>query len=110
MEVLPASAVFESLVQVLVRSPCSMIHSVLSSRSDLSAKLSLPLTVRPPSAGGLTSRITSLPLAISTLSPAAGTFLFGQVAGFDQLVGLTDPALWACPANTPARRNAENSE
>ena len=135
IELLPASAVLASLVQVFVRSPCrfrvppeimiprspmpiisssltllvrvmvalrvwglasvpmasspcSMIHSVVSSRSALLAKLSLPLIVRPPSAGGLTSRITSLPLAMVTLSPAAGTFRFGQVAGSDQRVAL----------------------
>ena len=40
--------------------------------------------VKPPSAGGLTSRITSLSLAMTTLSPAAGTLLSGQVAGSDQ--------------------------
>ncbi len=33
-------------------SPCTMIHSVVSSRSLLSAKLSLPLIVKPCSAGG----------------------------------------------------------
>src|SRR6188768_317085 len=144
MELLPASAVFASLVQeffrlpcrfsvppesmmprspmpiicssltLLVRvmvalcvkglasvptssSPCTMTHSVVSSRSDLSAKVSLPLTVRPPSAGGLTSRITSLPLAISTFSPATGTFLLGQLALSDQRV-----ALAGCAASTPA--------
>src|SRR6478735_8327390 len=144
MELLPASAVFASFVQVLVRlpcrfrvppesmmprspmpiicsfltlsvrvmvalcanglasvptssSPCTMTHSVVSSRSDLSAKVSLPLMVRPPNAGGLTSRITSLPLAISTFSPATGTFLLGQVARSDQRV-----ALAGCAASTAA--------
>src|SRR5215216_4840799 len=63
-----------------------MTHSVVNSTSAVSAKLSLPLIVIPPSAGGLTSRITSLPLAISTLSPAAGTMLSGHVAGSDQSV------------------------
>ena len=75
-------------------SPCNMIHSVVSSRSLLFAKLSLPSIVRLPSAGGLTSRTTSLPFAMVTLSPAAGTLLSGQVAGSDQFVGLAagDPA------------------
>ena len=41
-------------------SPCNMIHSVVSSRSALLAKLSLPSIVRLPSAGGLTSRSTFL--------------------------------------------------
>ena len=41
-------------------SPCNRIHSVVSSRSALFAKLSLPSIVRLPSAGGLTSRSTFL--------------------------------------------------
>jgi hypothetical protein len=61
-------------------SPCNMIHSVVSSRSALLAKLSLPSIVRLPSAGGLTSRSTYLSFAMVTLSPAAGTFRSGQVA------------------------------
>src|SRR4029434_200324 len=74
-------------------SPCNMIHSVVSSRSLLSAKPSLPSIVRLPNAGGLTSRTTSLPAAIVTLSPARGTFLSGQVAGSDQRLAAGDPAL-----------------
>ena len=54
-------------------SPCNMIHSVVSSRSLLLAKLSLPSIVRLPSAGGLTSRTTSLPFSMVTVSPATGT-------------------------------------
>ena len=38
----------------MASSPCSMIHSVVSSTSALSAKESLPSMDRPPSAGGLT--------------------------------------------------------
>src|SRR6478609_9142727 len=79
-----------------------MIHSVFSSRSDLSAKLSLPLMVRPPSAGGLTSRITFLPVAISTFSPATGTFLFGQVARSDHFVALASAA-WTTAHKLPSR-------
>src|SRR6185503_13251247 len=146
IEVLPALAVLDSLVQVLVRSPCrfsvppeimiprspmpamtsspvtllvrvmvalrvwglaslpmasspcSMIHSVVSSRSVSLAKVSLPSIDNPPSAGGLTSRITSLSLPIVTLSPAIGTLRFGQVLGSDQFVGA------ACAiAHTPSR-------
>ena len=59
----------------MANSPCSMIHSVVSSRSALLAKLSLPSMVRPPRAGGLTSSTTSLSLPMMTLSPAAGTLL-----------------------------------
>ena len=55
----------------MASSPCNMIHSVVSSRSALLAKLSLPSMVRPPSAGGLTSRITSLPLAMVHLVACA---------------------------------------
>src|SRR6185436_14582897 len=90
-----------------------MIHSVVSSTSLLLAKLSLPLIVKPCSAGGLTSRTTSLPLSIVTLSPAAGTLRFGQVAGSDQFVGLAAgvPAVWACTtAITLTRRNAGISD
>src|SRR6478609_1455498 len=85
-----------------------MIHSVLSSTSALSAKVSLPLMVTPPSAGGLTSRTTFLPVGISTLSPAAGTFLFGQVARSDHFVGFGSAA-WAT-GNTLPIRTAGTSE
>ena len=43
--------------------------------------VSLPSMESPASAGGLTSRITSLSLPIVGLSPATGTLWFGQVAG-----------------------------
>ena len=86
-----------------------MIHSVVSSRSRLSAKLSLPSIVRPRSAGGLTSRITSLPLAIVTSSPAAGTLSLGQVAGSDQFVALTDCALPSWVASTAIALTDEKS-
>src|SRR6185369_569976 len=69
-------------------SPCSMIHSVVSSRSLLSAKLSLPLIVKPWSAGGVTSRTTSMSLPIVTTASLPGTFLSGQVAASDQRFGL----------------------
>src|SRR6266853_6674701 len=65
-------------------SPCTMAHSVVSSRSLSSAKLSLPSIVKPFSGGGLTSRTTSLPLSMVTLSPATGTLRLGQVAASDQ--------------------------
>ena len=96
----------------MASSPCSMIHSVVSSRSALSAKVSLPSIVRPPSAGGLTSRITSLSLAMVTLSPATGTLLLGQVAGSDHFVALAGaPAFWAwTTANTPPSRTAGTSD
>ena len=78
----------------MASSPCNMIHSVVSSRSALLAKVSLPSMDRPPSAGGLTSRITSLSLPMVTLSPATGTLRLGQVSGSDQFVGVAagDPA------------------
>src|SRR5262245_19890815 len=84
----------------MANSPWSMIHSVVSSRSALLDKLSLPSMERPPRAGGLTSSTTSLSLPMMTLSPAAGTFLFGQVAGSDQFVALTDCALTSWVART----------
>ena len=71
----------------MASSPCSMIHSVVSSRSALFANVSLPSMDRPPSAGGLTSRTTFLSLPMVTLSPATGTLRFGQVSGSDQFVG-----------------------
>ena len=43
----------------------------------------------PCSAGGLTSRTTSLPFSMVTLSPATGTLRLGQVAGSDQRACLT---------------------
>ncbi len=77
----------------MASSPCNMIHSVVSSRSALSAKLSVPSMERPPSAGGLTSSTTCRSLPMVTLSPATGTLRFGQLAGSDQLVGLAaEPA------------------
>src|SRR5687768_12680398 len=96
----------------MASSPCSMIHSVVSSTSALSAKESLPSIVTPPSAGVLTSRITFLSLAMVTLSPAAGTLLLGQVAGSDHLVALAGaPAFWAwTTANTPPSRTAGTSD
>jgi hypothetical protein len=60
-------------------SPCTMIHSVLSARSDWSAKRSLPMIVMPFSDGGLTSSTTSLPAAMVTTSPCAGTAPPAQV-------------------------------
>ena len=161
MELLPAAAVWASLVQVCVRSPCrfrvppvsmmprspisfmgsssgtvlvrvmvalrvwgrasvpmasspcNMTHSVVSSRSAVLAKLSLPSIVRPPSAGGLTSRTTSLPAAMVTLSPAPGTFPSGQVAASDQraCVADGDRPSWAwTTAKTPTSRNAGRSD
>src|ERR1043165_1649434 len=90
-----------------------MTHSVVSSRSAVFAKLSLPSIVRPFSAGGLTSRTTSLPAAMVTLSPARGTCLSGQVAGSDQRAGLAavDFPSWAWrTANALTTRNAGRSE
>ena len=83
-----------------------MIHSVVSSTSALSAKVSLPSIVTPPSAGGLTSRITFLSLAMATLSPAAGTLLLGQVAGSDHFVALAAGAPRSGPGRQRIRRRA----
>jgi hypothetical protein len=89
----------------IASSPCSMIHSVVSSRSASFENVSLPSIERPPSAGGLTSRITSLSRPIVTLSPAIGTLRFGQVAGSDQLVGA------ACAiAHTPPSSSAGTTD
>src|SRR3954469_4160324 len=83
-----------------------MIHSVVSSRSLLFAKLSLPLMVTPFSAGGVTSRTTCLSFSMMTLSPATGTLRLGQLAGSDQFDDLA--AFWACTTvNTPTSRDAE---
>ena len=73
-------------------SPCTMIHSVVSSRSFVSENASLPITVMPPSGGGLTSRMTDLPSGMVTLAPATGTFLSGQVARSDHRVALASAA------------------
>src|SRR5215469_3610227 len=69
-------------------SPCTMIHSVVSSRSFLSAKLSLPLIVKLRSAGGETSRTTFISFSMVTTASLVGTFLSGQVAGSDQRFAL----------------------
>ena len=79
-----------------------MIHSVVSSRSASSEKLSLPSIDRPSSGGGLTSSTTSLSLLIVGLSPATGTLWFGQVAGSDQRVGW---AAWAFASGAPWKAN-----
>src|SRR5690606_21763131 len=89
-------------------SPCSIIHSVVSSTSALLAKVSLPSIERPPSAGGLTSSITCLSFGMTTFSPAAGTFLLGQVAGSDHFEAGASAA-WAT-ANTLPSRTAGSSE
>src|SRR3989442_291403 len=74
-----------------------MIHSVVSSTSAVFAKLSLPLTVTPFSAGVLTSSTTSLPASMVTLSPATGTLRLGQLAGSDHFVAFAaPPEFWAC--------------
>ncbi len=73
--------------------PCTMIHSVVSSRSLLSAKLSVPSSLMPCSGGGLTSRMTFISFSMVTTSSLAGTFLSGQVAGSDQRLAAGDPAL-----------------
>src|ERR1700733_2430305 len=90
-----------------------MTHSVVSSTSALSEKLSLPLTVKPCSGGELTSRTTSLPLSMVTSSPARGTFWSGQVAGLDQSSCLIagDLPSWACAtAHTLPRRTNGSSD
>src|SRR5262245_43891053 len=86
-----------------------MIHSVVSSTSAVFAKLSLPLTVTPPSAGVLTSRTTALPASMVTLSPATGTLRLGQVAGSDHFVAFAAaPEFWACTiVNTLTSNDAE---
>ena len=53
-------------------SPCTMIHSVVSSRSLLSAKLSLPLIVKLRSGGGVTSRTTFMSFSMVTTASLAG--------------------------------------
>jgi hypothetical protein len=86
-----------------------MIHSVVSSRSALSAKVSLPSMDRPPSAGGLTSSTTFLSLPMTTFSPAAGTLRFGQVAGSDQ--GEGEDCSCACTTvDAPAARKPESTD
>src|SRR5206468_5415456 len=90
-----------------------MIHSVVSSTSLLFAKLSLPLIVRPFSAGGVTSRTTCLSFSMMTLSPATGTLRLGQVAGSDQFVALAAGAaeFWACTiVNTPTSSDVESND
>ncbi|MDG2174664.1 MAG: hypothetical protein P8M72_00790 [Gammaproteobacteria bacterium] len=69
----------------------------------------MPLMVKPPNAGGLTSRITSLPLGISTLSPAAGTLFSGQVAGSDQRVSWAR-AMWKPPSMKQTGRALVNKK
>src|SRR5580698_5316884 len=69
-------------------SPCTMTHSVVSSRSLLSAKLSLPLIVKLRSGGGETSRTTFISFSMLTTASLVGTFLSGQVAGSDQRFAL----------------------
>src|SRR5690606_35847514 len=53
------------------------------------AKLSLPSTCMPLSAGGLTSRTTSTPAAIVTMSPSSGTAPPDHVDGSDHSPPLT---------------------
>src|SRR5690606_18048309 len=91
-------------------SPCSMIHSVVSSRSASFEKLSLPSMESPPSAGGLTSSTTCLSFAMTTFSPATGTLAFGHVAGSDQSDWPADCALPSWAAHTLTTRNAGRSE
>src|SRR5262249_18839947 len=64
-------------------------------RSLLSAKLSLPLIVKPFSGCGLTSRTTFMPLSMVTTASLPGTFLSDQVAASDQRPPLTAEEL-AC--------------
>ncbi len=78
-------------------SPCTMIHSVVSSRSLSSAKLSLPLIVKPCSGGGLTSRTTFMSLSMVTTASLPGTFLSGQVAASDQRFPLAVGELVVAP-------------
>jgi hypothetical protein len=77
-----------------------MIHSMLSARSDSSAKRSVPLIVMPFSAGGLTSSTTSEPAPMVTTSPCAGTAPFAQVELSDQL-----PLLMAVDSACALREN-----
>src|SRR5262245_5192077 len=94
-----------------------MIHSVVSSISLLFAKLSLPLIIKPFSAGGVTSRTTSTPLLMVTRAPAAGTFLSDQVAESDQRPALTaeELACWAlrtacAPSKITAAKASERNQ
>src|SRR4030095_8710627 len=90
-----------------------MIHSVVSSTSAVFAKLSLPLTVTPASAGVLTSSTTSLPASMVTLSPATGTLRLGQVAASDHFVAFAAaaPEFWACTiVNTLTSNDTETND
>src|SRR5690606_29521176 len=81
-----------------------MIHSVRSSRSAASEKLSLPWMVRPPSSGVLVSSTTSTFRPMVTCAPAAGTLPPAQMDASDQR-----PLLTASCATAPADRKAEAS-
>src|SRR5262245_43338680 len=60
-----------------------MIH-LAESWTFFAANASLPLMVRPPRAGGVTSRMTVVFAGIVTSSPAAGTRPVGHVLARDQ--------------------------
>src|SRR5207249_11583470 len=62
--------------------PWTTIQPAVRLRSRSSSRR-VPFTVRPPSAGGLTSSTTVLPVGITTWLPATGTTPPGQVAGLD---------------------------
>src|SRR6516225_5851556 len=89
-------------------SPCTITHSVDSSRSLLSAKLSLPLIVKLRSGGGETSRTTFISFSMVTTASLVGTFLSGQVAGSDQRFALA-VEVFCCALRTAYRRRPKKA-
>src|SRR6188768_3139210 len=87
-----------------------MIHSVVSSTSAVFAKLSLPFTVTPASAGVLTSRTTSLPASMVTLSPATGDLRLGQLAASDHFVAFAAAAPEFCAFTTVNTLTSSDAE
>src|SRR5690606_31168534 len=83
-------------------SPVSVIHSVVSVRSESFEKLSLPSTLTPLKSGGLTSRTTSKPAPTVTMSPACGTSPPDQVDESDHRPSLTASCAWALPVKKAA--------
>ena len=91
---------------------CTMTHSVDSSRSLLTAKLSLPLIVKLRSGGGGDVDNDVHPsFSMLTAASLVGTFLSGQAAGSDQRFALA-VEVFCCalrPAYPPRPKEAGTS-
>src|SRR5690606_29735207 len=110
VRVMVAFAVWGLASVPISSSPVSVIHSVVSVRSESFEKLSLPSTLTPLKSGGLTSRTTSKPAPIVTMSPACGTFPPDQMDESDHRPSLTASCAWVLKVKKAAASSERSNQ